>query len=122
MKNFKSIAAPLALAAGLALAAPAQAAPHHRQEAWQLTPARNAEIRQDVHSLNRAIDRAAARRTISQREASGLRNQARDVQRLYVSYARGGLTRQEVRNLEMRVNSVRGALRMERRDWDSRRG
>ena len=48
--------------------------------------------------------------------------QARDIQRLYASYARGGLTRGEVANLQTRVNRVRVALRMERRDWDNRRG
>ena len=121
MKSFKIFAAPFAIAAGLALAVPAQAQPA-RHDAWRLTPARNAEIRQDINSLRTAIDRAAARRTISQREANGLRNQARDIQRLYASYSRNGLTRAEVRNLEVRVNSVRASLRMERRDWDGRRG
>lgn len=119
MKTFKKFAAPLALAvAGLTVAMPAQA----RNDAWHLTPARNAEIRQEVNSLYNAVDRAAARGTISKREANGLRNQARDVQRLYKSYARNGLTRGEVASLQNRINSVRVALRMERRDWDNRRG
>lgn len=129
MNTFKKLAAPLAIAAAaLSLAGAAQAQPYgqHRHEsrnqAWHLTPARNSEIRQDIASLNKAIDRAAARRTISQREATGLRRQARDVQRLYAQYQRGGLDRSEVRALQNRVNSVRVALRMERRDWDSRRG
>lgn len=131
MKTLRILAAPLALAAGLALAIPAQAQPvrhdsqHQagpRQQAWKLTPARSSQIRQDIGSLNNAIDRAASRRTISQREAQGLRNDARGIQRLYASYARGGLTRPEVRNLQSRVNTVRVALRMERRDWDNQRG
>jgi hypothetical protein len=126
MKTLKTFAAPLALvAASLAIAMPAQARDNrydNHQQAWQLTPRRSAEIRQDINSLGNAIDRAAARRTISQREATGLRRQARDVQRLYTQYARGGLTRAEVMNLQQRVNSVRVALRMERRDWDNRRG
>jgi hypothetical protein len=127
MNTLKKFAAPLVLAAaGLALAMPVQAAPYGRHDnhvqAWQLTPARSAQIRQDINSLNNAIDRAAARRTISQREARGLRNQARDIQRLYAHYSRGGLTRAEVGNLQSRVNNVRVALRMERRDWDGRRG
>lgn len=129
MKTFKKFAAPLAvLAASLSIAGAAQAAPYganrheNRNDAWRLTPARNSEIRQDVNALSRAIDRAAARRTISPREAQGLRQQARDVQRLYSQYARNGLDRNEVRNLQSRVNSVRVALRMERRDWDGRRG
>jgi hypothetical protein len=126
MKTLKTLAAPLALlAAGLAVAVPAQARDYrheNHQQAWRLTPQRSAEIHQDISSLGKAIDRAAARRTISQREATGLRRQARDVQRLYSQYARGGLTRAEVMNLQQRVNSVRVALRMERRDWDNRRG
>lgn len=126
MKTLKTFAAPLALvAASLVVAMPAQARDNrydNHQQAWRLTPARNAEIRQDINSLGNAIDRATARRTISKREAQGLRNQARDVQRLYQSYVRNGLTRAEVANLQNRVNSVRVALRMERRDWDKRRG
>ena len=133
MKTLKTLAAPLAiLAASLSIAGAAQAQPYggarhevshdNRGDAWRLTPARNNEIRQDINSLNNAIDRAAARRTISPREAQGLRQQARDVQRLYGQYARNGLDRGEVRNLQSRVNSVRVALRMERRDWDGRRG
>lgn len=133
MKSFKKFAAPLALvAASLAIAGTAQAQPQGQrhdqnhgpsmQHGWNLTPARSAQIRQDINSLNNAIDRAAARRTISPREATGLRQKARSVQRLYRQYQRGGLTRTEVRTLQNQVNSVRVALRMERRDWDGRRG
>ena len=126
MKMLKKFAATAAiLAATLSVAGTAQAQPHghaRHNDGWRMTPARNSEIRQDIQQLNRAIDRAAARRTISQREATGLRRQARDVQRLYAHYQRDGLSRDEVRQLQSRVNSVRVALRMERRDWDHRRG
>lgn len=133
MKTFKKFAAPLAIAAAaLSLAGAAQAQPYGgprndsrhevRNDAWRLTPARNSEIRQDINSLDRAIQTAVQRRTISPREAQGLRRQANDVKRLYGQYARNGLDRNEVRNLQQRVNSVRVALRMERRDWDGRRG
>ncbi|MBV1689065.1 hypothetical protein KRR38_15635 [Novosphingobium sp. G106] len=134
MKTFKKFAATLAIAAAsLSIAGAAQAQNYgptgpnrgqHQaiQQGWNLSPARSAQIRQDIASLNTAIDRAAARRTISPREAAGLRQQARDVQRLYGQYARGGLDRGEVRNLQTRVNQVRVALRMERRDWDNARG
>ena len=110
----------------------AQARPYHadpaaqshayRGDSWQMTPERGAAIRRDVTQLDRQIDRAAARRTISRREEAGLRRQANEVQRLYASYARNGLTRSEVVALEQRVNSVRAALRMERADWDGHRG
>ncbi len=122
MKTLKTFAAPLAIAAAALLTAMPAQARDNRNDAWQMTPVRNTEIRQDINSLDNAIDRAAARRTISKREAGGLHNQARDIKRLYASYARGGLDRNEVRNLQSRVNSVRVALRMERRDWDGRRG
>ncbi|MEJ5978778.1 hypothetical protein WG901_19145 [Novosphingobium sp. PS1R-30] len=137
MTKFTKFAAPLAIAAAaLSLAGAAQAQPYggprhdnrhdargdNRNDAWRLTPARNNEIRQDINSLDNTITRAAQRRTISQREAQGLRRQANEVKRLYAQYARNGLDRNEVRNLQQRVNSVRIALRMERRDWDGRRG
>ena len=125
MKSFKKFAVPLALAAAsLSIAGTAQARPydHAPHGGWNLGPAAGAQIRQDINTLGNAIDRAAARRTISPREAAGLRRQARDVQRLYGQYARGGLDRGEVRALQQRINSVRVALRMERRDWDGRRG
>lgn len=126
MKTLTKFAAPLAiLAASVSVAGAAQAQPqgHSRHnDGWNLSPARGSQIRQDINSLNSAIDRAAQRRTISQREATGLRRQARDVQRLYAQYQRGGLDRAEVRTLQSRVNAVRVALRMERRDWDNRRG
>lgn len=124
MITFKKIAASLALAAAsLTIAGVAQAQPMARHnDGWALTPARNAQIRQDISSLRNAIDRATARRAISPREAQGLRREAQDVQRLYAQYQRGGLDRGEVRNLQDRVNAVRMGLRMERRDWDGRRG
>ena len=125
MNTFKTLAAPLALAAAaLSFSGAAQAQPHGRghNDGWAMTPARNTEIRQDINQLRTAIDRAAARRTISPREAQGLRRQAQDIVRLYGQYQRGGLDRGEVRNLQQRVNAVRVALRMERRDWDGHRG
>lgn len=138
MKILKIIAAPLALAAAtLGMTATVQAQPmnghqpngHHQvqngwqqQQGWQMTPARSNAIRQDINQLSNQINRAAQRRTISPREAQGLRNQARGVQQLYMTYQRGGLTRAEVMTLQTRVNQVRVALRMERLDWDNRRG
>ncbi len=117
----------LALAA---LTAPAQAQMHQRghdnaygqPRDWRMTQSRNADIRHDINRLRQDIDRAWARRTISRSEATRLRGMAQDVQRLYARYARNELTWTEVNALESRVNRVRIALRMERRDWDGRRG
>ena len=128
MRKFTKLVAPALVAVlGFSAAAPtiAEAAPYSqngRHEAARHTPVRNANIRADIAGLRAQIDRAAARRTISQREATGLRREAAQVQRLYASYARGGLSAQETRILAGRVNKVYTALRMERRDYDGHRG
>lgn len=89
---------------------------------WQMTPQRNAMIRADIEQLDNAIMRAAQNRTISWREAQGLRMQARQVKQMYWGYSRNGLDRGEMMTLEQRVNQIRGQLRMERRDWNNWRG
>ena len=94
----------------------------YNNRGWEMTPQRTAMIRADIEQLDNAIDRSAARRTISPREAMGLRMQARDVKRLYWGYSRNGLDRNEVYALEQRVNQIRGRLQMERRDWNNWRG
>ncbi|KQM19645.1 hypothetical protein [Novosphingobium sp. Leaf2] len=119
MRKFTKIVAPALIAAlGLSAAAPAMAQPMRHQQQTM----RHADIRADISGLRAQIDRAAQRRTISPREAAGLRNQAAQVQRLYAQYARDGLSARETRMLETRVNQVRVALHMERRDYDGRRG
>jgi hypothetical protein len=133
MRKLTQIVAPALIAAmGLGAAAiPAQAAPYGHQDngrydgrhdAGRPTPMRNANIRADINGLNRAIDQAAARRTISGREAAGLKREAYQVQRLYGQYARNGLTRSETQTLQNRVDRIHVALRAERRDRDNRRG
>lgn len=112
MRYFTRIAAP-ALIAALSvgtLAPAAQAAPHSR-----FAPARENAVRADINSLNRDIDRAVSRRTISPREGAKLRRDVAQVQRLYAQYARNGLTPQEARNLQNRVDRIRSALRDNRR-------
>jgi hypothetical protein len=122
MRKFTKFFGPALIAAiGLSAVAPsiAEAAPRHdRHQQAQ----RHYDIRADIAGLRAQIDRAAARRTISPREAAGLRGQATQIQRLHGQYSRGGLNRQETRILQDRVNRVYGALHMERRDYDNRRG
>ncbi len=89
---------------------------------WRLQPTVQREIQRDINQLQNRIRRAAQRRTISQREAVGLRRDAIGIQRLYNRFARNGLTRPEVAQLELGVNRVHQRLRYERRDWDGRRG
>ena len=114
MRNL--ILATIAASAALTAAVPAAA------QAWRVQPNVHRQIQQDLNQLDRRIDRAAARGTISRREAAGLQNRAVQVQRLYSRYARNGLDRREVNDLEMRVNYLHQRLRYERRDWDNRRG
>lgn len=127
-KTLAAIAFAPLLAIGFAGSASAQMgnravhSDHGQPRDWRMTQSRNADIRQDINRLRQDIDRAWARRTISRSEATRLRSAAQDIQRLYARYARNGLTWAEVNALESRVNRIRIALRMERRDWDGRRG
>ncbi|WP_333838024.1 hypothetical protein [Novosphingobium sp.] len=111
--------------ATMAVAAPAMAQNWNdgprwsgRGEAGWMTPGRDQAIRNDINRLRMQIDRAQRNRTISPREAMGLRRQAGVVQTQYRMYARDGLSRNEVRWLASRVNDVRMNLHMERADWD----
>lgn len=124
MRKLTKIIAPALIAAmgAGAVALPAQAQSYGRHDAGHATPVRNSNIRADIYGLNRDIDRAIARRTISNREAMGLKREAVQVQRLYQQYARNGLTRTETRTLQNRVDRIHVALRAERRDRDNRRG
>jgi hypothetical protein len=91
-------------------------------QAWRVQPRVQTQIRADINQLQSQIQRAAQRRTISQREAVTLRRQSVDLRQLFAQYNRNGLSRQEVAALELRINRVRQNLRLERRDWDGRRG
>lgn len=123
MRKITWFAAPALVAAlGISAIAPASAHESPRHEAARYTPVRDASIRSDINDLRRDIDRAAAHRAISEREARGLRREATDIRRLYASYARDGLSRWEVQSLQRKVDRVHVALHMERRDHDRHRG
>lgn len=118
----KIIAPVLAAVLAVGSVAPAMAQPSpHRESSWK-TPNREAAVRSDIAALRGQVDRAAARRTISQREATGLRRDVSDIQRLHSSYARGGLNSREMQILQSRIDRVHFALHDERRDRDGRRG
>ena len=91
-------------------------------QTWVLRPTIRSQIRADINQLQNQIQRAQQNRRISVREATGLRRQATNVRQLLARYSRNGLSRTEVATLESRVNDVRQRLRLERRDWDGRRG
>jgi hypothetical protein len=91
-------------------------------QAWRIQPGVQRQIQTDINQLNNQIARAQRNRTISQREATGLRRDALGLQRLYNQYSRNGLDRFEVARLRSQVNHLHQSLRLERRDWDKRRG
>lgn len=105
------------LIAGAAVSATPAAA-----QMYRVQPALAREIQQEINQLSRQITRAEQRRTISRREAVGLRRQAVTVQRNFSVYGRNGIDRRELSALTSQVNTVRARLRLERRDWDRRRG
>lgn len=112
----KFIVSTVAIAVLAGAAAPASA------QAWHVQPGVQRQIQNDINQLDRQISRAVQRKTISQREAGGLRRDALNLQRTYNRFTRGGLDRQEVAQLERQVNRLHQQLRLERRDWDGRRG
>ena len=106
-----------ALIAGAAVVAtPASA------QSWGYTRYNASGISQQINQLHNQIARAQQRRTISPREANGLRRQATQVQRNFRRYSRNGIDRREASILQSQIQQVRYALRVERRDADRRRG
>lgn len=91
-------------------------------QTWRPRPAVARQIQADINQLDNQINRAQQRRKISRQEAVSLNRQALRLQRTYNRYARNGLDRREVADLERQINVVRQNLRLERRDWDGRRG
>lgn len=94
--------------------------PAHAQQ-WRLQPRIQREIQADISGLDRQIGRAADRRTISRRDANGLRRDAAQLQRQLNRFSANGLDRREVEQLQSEVNRLRSQLRLERRSWDGRR-
>lgn len=82
------------------------------------TPERTNAIRQQIWNLERDIDRATRNGRLSRGEARSLRNNVRSLRNQYQVFSRNGLSFQEVRVLQDRVNRIRTRLRMERLDWD----
>jgi hypothetical protein len=111
----------LIIPALMAAAAISGAAPASAQN-WRIQPTVQRQIQSDIGQLNNQINRAQQKRVISQREATGLRREALSLQRLYNNYSRNGLDRAEVSRIEGQINRLRQGLRLERRDWDNRRG
>ena len=113
MKAKTILVAAVATLAGLGVAAPAQAK-------W--TPVRAAVVRNDINDLDRSIDRADNRDTISEREAADLRRRLRSLRKQFRQMNANGLTRREVVRLQSRINYIRGRLKMEKVDYDRHAG
>jgi chromosome segregation ATPase len=102
----KRVTSALAASLALGIAVPASAA------AWNAP----GQLRQQIAQLDRQIDRAEANRTISRWEARQLDQRVANIRAMFNSYARGGFTRQELKNLDNRVDEVKRQLAIQKRD------
>jgi hypothetical protein len=108
----KAIAPALVASLALGAAMPAQARP---------TPVRTDNIADQIADLERAVNRNDNRDRISEREARGLRQEVRQLRWQYNNYRRNGLNNWEYRNLQNRIDNIRGRLHHERNDRNGRR-
>jgi len=135
MSRLSKIAPIAALAALAATAAPALAAPHAHRDSpdryghHTATPGKHyasfgqaAQIRRDIARLDNRIDTALARRMISAREGFALRQDVRNLNRMFAQYSRGGLSRMEALTLERQVAQLDRSFRIAMRDGNRRRG
>ena len=80
------------------------------------TPLRSHVVRGDIRQLERAIDRADYRDTISEREAARLEYRTADLRHDFRHQNANGLTRAETIKLERRAQNIRTDLRRDRQD------
>ena len=122
MRKLTKIIVPALLAAGVLGGAGAASAQPYGGNAWgHHTPARANAIRAQIDDLQRRVDRNDFRGRISDREASGLRQDVRRLQNQFRFFNRDGLDNREMRVLENRVQNIRSRLQFERHDRDGRR-
>lgn len=76
----------------------------------------------DLDRAENRIERSLRRGFISPREAFGLRREARSIRFQLHRAARNGIGGREFASLRFQVNRLEQRIRMERRDWDRRRG
>lgn len=106
----KKIVTALVAAATMAVIVPAGAfaAP------WQPIKARQA-------NLERRIDMGVRNRTLTRNEASSLRTQFANIQRLEWRYRRNGLSNWERNDLDRRFDTLSRRIKTQRHDWQYRR-
>lgn len=80
------------------------------------------ELLRDLNRAEHMIERAAARRMISRREAFSLRREAQQIRFRLNSALRGGISGREFGELRFRVNRLEQRVRIERRDRDRHPG
>ena len=82
----------------------------------QPTPARADRVREAINELEADINRADRNDAISRREAADLRARVANLRSDFQMRNADGLRKQEVRDLESRVDRIRGRLRDEKHD------
>ena len=115
----------LALGAATVAAVPAAAQSGYGRPGYHHNGPTRGQVNALLGDLNRAEQRIAVsqrRGFISPREAMGLRREANAVRIRLNMAARGGISDREFANLRFQVNRLEQRIRMERRDWDRRRG
>ena len=94
-------------------------------DGWnQRGPARPAvnNLLRRLDQVENRIHRSARRGVISQREAFSLNRNANQIRGQLQYSSRNGLSGREFADLQVRVNRLEQRLRVERQDWDGRRG
>ena len=79
------------------------------------------ELLRDLARAENQIDRGIQRRTISYREAQGLRREAANIRQRLQRASHNGINQREFFQLRQRVNHLEQRVRIERRDRDNRR-
>jgi hypothetical protein len=125
MKKF--LIAGAALAAFAATAVPASAAPYSNDRGWNNGYQRSAyttrgEINRQQAQISQRIEMGQRNGSISYREATRLRAELRNINYLEARYERGGLNRNELADLDRRLDSLSRQVFVERHDRNDRRG
>ena len=125
---FKKMLVPALVLAAASVAVPAAAQSYgHNNDRGHDRGHQNAgygnwqSINQRQAQLDRRIDQGVRNGSLSRREATRLRGEFNSLQRLEVSYRRGGLSVRERADLDRRFDRLSASIRYERRDNDNRR-
>ena len=117
----KLLIAGAALAAFAATAVPASAAPYGRGYDRVAFTTHNEIDRQQVN-ISQRIEMGQRHGAISFREATRLRAELRNINYLEAKYERGGLNRNELADLNRRLDNLSRQVFVERHDRNDRRG